>query len=375
MKKIIAFLLVWCVATLSGFAVPAARAEKKAESAGKAVRNMVIGWNLGNTFDATGDWILQSTKGKTRDFETAWGNPVTPSTLMARIKSLGFNAVRIPVTWNYHINSHGNIDRSWLKRIREVVDQALDAGLYCIINVHHDTGSDYGWLHASRSDFETHRRLFASIWRQIAKYFSDYPDRLLFEGFNEMLDENDEWNYPSAEANKYINAYNQLFVDTVRATGGRNTDRNLVVTTYASAITDEALMGFSLPRDTVKDHLIAEVHFYSPYEFTFDGYGTWSGPESVYSSYVEKTVDDSFARIGKYLGKTPLIVGEFAAWNKGNTLHRIRWYTHVVTKAKSIGAVCFIWDNGLGDSMGHIDRVGKNDPFPDIVAACVDAAK
>ena len=370
MKKMIVFLLIWCIAFSSGFAVSPARAEEKTESAGTAVSNMLIGWNLGNSFDATGDWILQNTRGKNQDFETAWGNPVTPDTLMARIKALGFNAVRIPITWNYHINSHGNIDRAWLKRIREVVDQALDAGLYCIINVHHDTGSDYGWLHASQSDYEAYKRTFASIWRQISNYFKDYPETLLFEGFNEMLDENNEWNYPSAEANKYINAYNQLFVDTVRATGGRNSDRNLVVTTYASAITDEALSGFSLPKDTVKDHLIAEVHFYAPYDFTFDG-----SSESVYSSKVEKTVDTAFARIGKYFGKTPLIIGEFGTYYKSNTQDRIKWYTRVVTKAKSIGAVCFIWDNGLESSMGLIDRVGNNDPFPDIVDACIDAAK
>ena len=370
MKKMIAFLLIWCMVFSSGFAVSPARAGEKTEPAGTAVSKMLIGWNLGNSFDATDDSILQNTRGENRDFETAWGNPVTPDTLMARIKALGFNAVRIPITWNYHFNSRGSVDRAWLARIREVVDQALDAGLYCIINVHHDTGSDYGWLHASRSDYEAHKGVFASIWRQIADFFEDYPYSLLFEGFNEMLDENNEWSYPSAEANKYINAYNQLFVDTVRATGGRNSERNLVVTTYASAITDEALRGFSLPKDTVKDHLIAEVHFYDPYDFVFD-----VGSEGVYSSRVEKAVDTAFARIGKYFGKTPLIIGEFGTWNKGNTQDRIKWYTHVVTKAKSIGAVCFIWDNGLESSMGHIDRVGNNDPFPDIVAACIDAAK
>lgn len=374
MKKTAVYLLFLCIIVSFGLAGPAAQAEEKAESAGKAVRNMVLGWNLGNTFDATGDWILQNTKGKSQDFETAWGNPVTPDGLMSRIKALGFNAVRIPVTWQYHINSHGNIDRAWLKRIRQVVDQALDADLYCIINVHHDTGSDYGWLHASASDYEAHRRQFASIWRQIAKYFKNYPDRLLFEGFNEMLDNNNEWSYPSAEANQYINAYNQLFVDTVRDTGGRNTDRNLVVTTYAAAVTDEALRGFDLPRDSVWDHLIAEVHFYGPVEFTHDWPGTWTGPESVYSPYVEQIVDDAFARIGNYFGKTPLIIGEFGTCNKGNTKERIKWCTSVIAKAKSIGAVCFLWDNGLESSMGLIDRVGKNDPFPEIVSACVEAA-
>ena len=366
----IAFLLVLGMVVSPGFAVQPAQAEEKTESARKAVSNMVIGWNLGNTFDATGDWIMKETQGKIRDFETAWGNPVTPATLMAKIKALGFNAVRIPITWNYHINSRGYIDKAWLKRIQEVVDQALDAGLYCIINIHHDTASDYGWLHASQSDYEAHNRIFAFIWQQVANHFRSYPDHLLFEGFNEMLDDNNEWSYPSAEANKYINIYNQLFVDTVRATGGRNSDRNLVVTTYASGITDEALSGFSLPKDTVDDHLIAEVHFYSPNEFTFN-----YTPDKMYSFNVEKTVDDSFARIGKYFGKTPLIIGEFGAWNKGNTRQRVKWYTRVVKDAKSIGAVCFIWDNGGEKEMGLIDRVGNNDPFPEIVAACVDAAK
>ena len=370
MKKMIAFFLVWCMVVSLGFAAPAARAEKKTESAGEAVSNMVIGWNLGNSFDATGDWILQYSDGKNKDFETAWGNPVTPDTLMARVKALGFNAVRIPITWNHHINSSGKIDKTWLKRIREVVKQALDAGLYCIINVHHDTGADYAWLRASQSNYEEHKLLFASVWRQIANYFKNYSDKLLFEGFNEMIDDNNEWNRPSAEANKYINAYNQLFVDTVRATGSRNASRNLVVTTYACAISDEALKGFKLPEDTVKDHLIAEVHFYTPYEFALS-----SDTAGVYSSSVEKTVDDAFVRIGKYLGKTPLIVGEFGAMDKGNTQDRTKWYTRVITKAKTIGAVCFIWDGGLESGMGLINRVETKNPYPDILTACIDAAK
>ena len=372
MKKLTAFLLICCLVVSLGSAVPSAQAAGSSETAKKAVRNMVIGWNLGNTFDSTGDWILQYTAGKTRDFETAWGNPETPDTLMAKLKALGFNAVRIPITWQHHINQHGNIDRSWLKRIQAVVDQAMDAGLYCIINIHHDTGQEFAWLRASKSNYEANKRQFASIWRQVAKLFKDYPDKLLFEGFNEMLDDNSEWSYPSSEANKYINAYNQLFVDTVRATGGGNADRNLIVATYAAANTDEALRGFKLPADTVKDHLIAEVHFYNPYEFTLaSGSAAWT----VYSSYVEKNVDETFDRIGKYLGKTPLIIGEFGTMNNGNTKDRIKWYSHVVSKAKSIGAVCFIWDNGNGNEMGHIDRTGNNDPFPDIVAACVEAAR
>ena len=346
------------------------------EKADAAVDNMLIGWNLGNTFDATGDWILKYTSGTVADFETAWGNPVTPDTLMTKLKELGFGAVRIPVTWRYHFDEEGNIDEAWLARVQQVVDQAMDAGLYCIINVHHDTGAD-GWLRATEANFSENSKTFEKLWVQLAERFKDYPDTLLFEGFNEMLDDNSEWNNPKKEAVTVINKYNQLFVDTVRATGGNNAARNLICCTYAAATTDSTLNGFAIPEDSASDHIIAEVHFYIPYEFVTDEGVTWTTPISEYTDYVEKSIDSAFARLKSKLDTkgVPLIIGEFATDDKGNTEDRIKWYTHVIEKANEQNITCFIWDNGKGFCMGHIDREGDADDFPEIIEACVNAAE
>lgn len=346
------------------------------ETADLAVQNMRIGWNLGNSLDATGSWILQSTEGTVENFETAWGNPATPPALMGKLKSLGIHAVRIPVTWNYHFDEEGNIDAKWMARVRELVDWAMEADLYCIINLHHDTGSD-GWLRASQANYEKNSPLYARLWEQIATEFMDYPDLLLFEGFNEMLDEKAEWNHPDAEAVEIINQYNQLFVDTVRSTGENNAARNLICCTYAAATTDAAIDGFQLPEDSTQGHLIAEVHFYAPYEFITEEGVTWTTPIREYTDYVEQQIDDVFSRLSERFAArdVPLIIGEFACDDKDNTEDRIKWYTHVVEKAKEIDAACFIWDNGNGFCMGHIDRVGDEDPFPQIIEACVGAAK
>lgn len=347
------------------------------EKADDAVQNMLAGWNLGNSFDATGDWIPQSAGGDIKKFETAWGNPLTPSTLMPKLKNLGFQAVRIPITWNYHFDEEGNIDAEWMARVKEVVDWAMDADLYCIINVHHDTGAEYSWLRSSKANYEKNNVIFAKIWEQIATEFKDYPDTLVFEGFNEMLDEKAEWNNPDAESVEVINLYNQLFVDTVRSTGGNNGTRNLVCCTYAAATTDSAIDGFKLPEDSTQGHLIAEVHFYAPYEFITDEGVTWTTPIKEYTDYVEEQIDIVFSRLAKRFTdqNVPLIIGEFATDDKGNTEDRIKWYTHVIEKANEINATCFMWDNGNGFNMGHIDRVGNDDAFPQIIKACVETAK
>ncbi len=350
--------------------------EDNHEKAQEAVENMLIGWNLGNSFDSTGDWILTYTEGTPEDFETAWNNPVTPETLMPKLKDLGFNTVRIPITWNHHFDEDGNIDSEWMNRIKEVVDWAIESDLYCIINVHHDTGSD-GWLRASNSNYQENEALYEYLWKQIAEEFIDYPDTLIFEGFNEMLDENNEWNNPGQEALSVINKYNQLFVDTVRKTGGNNATRNLICNTYAAAISNTALSGFVLPEDNVEGHLIAEVHFYTPYEFITDEGVKWTTPISEYTDYVDQSVDQAFNNIERYLTakEIPVIIGEFATDDKNNTEDRIKWYTKVISKAKEQNITCIIWDNGNGFNMGHIDRVGDQDSFLDIILSCIEAAQ
>lgn len=213
------------------------------ETADKAVQNMGIGWNLGNTLDANkNDGSRQGLES-----ETCWGQPYTKPELMKMLKQAGFGIIRVPVTWFPHMDSNGKVDAQWMARVHEVVDYVLDAGMYCLLNVHHDTGEgNFHWLHANMDTYNSVKAKYEYLWQQIAEEFKDYDQRLLFESYNEMLDKYDSWNFATyASPSRYvaadatdaynaINCYAQSFVNTVRATGGNNAKRNLVVNTYGA---------------------------------------------------------------------------------------------------------------------------------------------
>ena len=245
------------------------------EAATEAVAGMKIGWNLGNTLDAY--------YGDIHDLitETCWGQPTTKAELFPMFKDAGFGAIRVPVTWFNHMDSNGKVDEAWMARVKEVVDYVINAGLYCIVNVHHDTGTN-AWIMADMDNYTANKSKFEYLWQQIATAFRDYDEHLLFEGYNEMLDANNSWSYASsknsgsydataaASAYNAVNSYAQSFVSTVRATGGNNAVRNLIVNTYAACCgmgtwnshLQDPLTQMQLPTDNAAGHLIFEVHSY-----------------------------------------------------------------------------------------------------------------
>ena len=338
---------------------------------------MKIGWNLGNYLDSTGTWL----KGKSpEEFMTGWGNKLVDESLFKRLKEMGIGAVRVPVTWQYHFDEEGNIDPEWMGKVKEVVDWVLNNDMYCIINVHHDTGAvESGmekWLFASMDSFNKNSELYSKIWAQIADEFKNYPQELLFEGFNEMLDEESRWTEVSEDAAQAINEYNQLFVNTVRKTGGRNATRNLICNTYGGANFEDALYFYAAPGDTVKDHIIGQVHFYEPYDFTLDRKTKNLGSEGLdIVNGMIGNIAEAFETRGNNRTKIPVIIGEFGAHLQNNNDERIKWYSAVVKAAKKYGITCFIWDNGNPKEMGLIDRAGTDAPYADVIKACVDAAK
>lgn len=325
------------------------------ETAEKAVSSIGVGWNLGNALDSCGDWIEQYTAGKPSDYETAWGNPVTSKKLITAVKKAGFDAVRVPVTWDAHTDSKGNIDGEWLDRVQEIVDYVISQGLYCILDVHHDAGSD-GWLEASAACYKKYSARFAGLWKNIAVRFKDYDDKLIFEGFNEMLDSKNSWtDAQTSDAYKAVNDFNQLFVDTVRKTGGNNAKRNLMVQVYSGSCSQKSLAGFTLPQDTVKNHLIVSVHNYDPQGFTASD-ATWTTMTDEWGTDAEKAYFDKlFERLAKFSKEqgAPLIVGEFAADYKNNDSARKAYAQYFVTAAEKQGIKCFWWDTG---NMALFDR-------------------
>lgn len=260
------------------------------ETAKEAVKNMGLGWNLGNTLDANSQEVTDFTNAsywgqQGLDSETCWGQYVTKPELMKMMKEAGFGAIRVPVTWYNHMDIDGNVDAAWMARVHEVVDYVINQGMYCIINVHHDTGADgnsfKSWIKADEDNYNTNKARYEKLWKQIAEEFKDYGQLLLFESYNEMLDKLSSWCYASMNASgqynatiatsayNAINSYAQSFVNTVRGTGGNNASRNLIVNTYCasngygtwSTHLQEPLTKLKKPSGE-SSHLAYEVHAY-----------------------------------------------------------------------------------------------------------------
>lgn len=344
------------------------------ETAATAVANMGIGWNLGNTLDAHDaaggrgdDWLY---------WETYWGQYRTTPELMRMMKEAGFGAIRVPVTWGIHMDADGKVYNSWMNRVHEIVDYVLDAGMYCIVNVHHDTGAGDGvWLLAGMDAYEKECERFAYLWTQIAEEFKDYDHRLLFESYNEMLDTRRSWCFASfndgydaafaADAYQAINAYAQTFVDAVRATGGNNVARNLIVNTYGACSgggmwnkhLKDPLKEMKLPEDIFEDHLIFEIHSY---------------PAIDDMDSMRTEVEDMFSAIQTHLAAkgAPVIVGEWGtSTDTPDHDDKIEFLRYFVKKAMEYNMGTFYW-------MGLSGGVSRSIPVfnePDYAEAILKA--
>lgn len=268
------------------------------ENAKDAVKNMGVGWNLGNTLDAND---ASKTWTTTEQHETCWGQPVTKPELMKMMKEAGFNSIRVPVTWYQEMDSEGNVNEAWMNRVKEVVDYVIDNGMYCILNVHHDTGDgNTHWIHASSTNYNKNKAKFEKLWKQIAETFKDYDQHLLFEGYNEMLDDNNTWNEPKNKTDGYkaINDYAKSFVTTVRNSGGNNASRNLIVNTYSASSTPNAMENLDKPENS--NHIIFQIHSY---------------PNWQTKSNAKNEIDNLISNIkAKLIDRAPVIIGEYATF-------------------------------------------------------------
>ena len=240
------------------------------------VKDMKIGWNLGNTFDASEcTWLSDEL-----DYESAWCGVKTSARLIQAVKDAGFNTLRLPVSWHNHVSGENHtISEAWLDRVQEVVDMARAADMYVILDIHHDNNTEF--LYPSSEYHEQSKHYIKCIWEQLAERFKDYDDKLVFEAMNEprLVGTNYEWWLNPNDASckdsvACINELNQLFVDTVRASGGNNATRYLMVPGYCASVDGALNANFILPTDTVENHLIVSVHAYTPYNFALNTKGT-----------------------------------------------------------------------------------------------------
>lgn len=314
------------------------------------VEDMTFGWNLGNTLDVCqadrdGDGkINEHVEAGEKVDETLWGNPKATKELFTSLKKNGVNAVRIPVTWRDHMDSNGNIDREWMDRVQQVVDYAYSQGMYVIINVHHDGGGDpkFGaWIiEESQKDYNTFLKKYKNVWKQIAERFKNYSDYLIFESMNEVGFDT-LYNKNKADAYNLINKINQDFVDIIRATGGNNAKRHLLIAGYYTDIERTCDSLYKMPYDKA-GRCILSVHYYTPWDFcTCDIKHTWGTKSEV------RQMETLIGKMKKnFVDKgIPVIIGEYAA--SGSDLSSCIFFIEKLNKLCSdYGIATFIWDSG-----------------------------
>ena len=322
-----------------------------------------VGWNLGNTLDATG--------GSGVSQETSWGNPKTTPELMQAVKDAGFNAVRIPTTWEKQMDENSVISEEWFTRVQEVVDYAYDLDMYVILNMHHEE-----WYIPYAENEEEISAKLKTCWSQIAERFKGYDERLIFEGMNEPRWKNTEfeWNGGNDEGREVVNHLNQVFVDAVRATGGNNQYRFLMVCPYAANSGESALSALKLPED---DRLIVSVHAYIPYGFALAENGTskWLASKVGCTQDID-TLAEVLDRLFISKGQA-VIIGECGAMNRENEEYRAEWAEYYFGKFREIGIPCFWWDNGTfysGETFGLFDRRTNEVKYPVLLEAMMRGA-
>lgn len=333
--------------------------------AAELARDMYPGWNLGNTLEAAGEGL---------GAETAWQGTQTTQAIIDYVKAQGFKSVRIPCSWNLH-STDGRIDAAWMARVKEVVDYCIDAGLYVVLNDHWDGGwievegfskSSDRYVAVDEETIAAKAAQLKNIWTQIATAFKNYDEHLLFAGLNEPFQNYTLFNTRHKELTPILNRYNQAFVDAVRATGGNHARRTLVVqgpaTSTSSAVDPD--MGFVMPEDTEEGYMMAEVHYYDPWDFCGQedgGSATWfwgAGNHVSGSSHNATWGEEQWMQTQMNSLKTtfvdrgyPVIIGEYGAQWRSLTANQSEhdasvkaFFRNVNQLAVSNGIVAFAWD-------------------------------
>ncbi|MFH6956343.1 cellulase family glycosylhydrolase [Flavobacterium aquidurense] len=342
----------------------AADASGMSSTAVQLAAKIKLGWNIGNTLEATNG-------------ETAWGNPKVTKALIDAVKASGFNAIRIPCSWNQYLanTATAQIRTEWLDRVKEVVQYCVDNNMYVVVNIHWDGG----WLenNITEAKKEENNAKQKAFWEQIATHLRGFDEHLLFASANEPVVED-------AAQMAVLTSYHQTFIDAVRSTGGKNAYRTLVVQGPTTDIEKTNKLMLTLPTDAAANRMMVEVHYYTPWNFaglTKDE--SWGKMFYYWGTGYHSTADTDRnatwgeeADLEKYfkLMKTqfvdkgiPVLLGEFGAIRRTTltgdalTLHlksRAYYLKTVVKTAKANGLLPFYWDEGsLGDnSFGIINR-------------------
>lgn len=356
---------------ISSFAFNASAEKLSGNTATEIAAMMTTGWNLGNTFDATGG-------GNSLSAETSWGQPKTTQEMITAVHKAGFNTIRIPVSWANHATRFKDgagyvIDSLWMNRVKEVVNYAYNEEMFVIINIHHDNNTNnvkYTLKDDGHSEF-----FIQLIWRQIAEAFKDYDQHLIFEIMNEprlVGNAKYEWwfdiNNPSDEiksALAILNKFNQIGVDEIRANGSdENKDRVIMCPGYAASYEGCMSPDFQLPTDETPNRIAVSLHAYQPYDLCLGSLSSW---KSSYKSQIQNYFKAVYNKFISGMG-VPVIIGEESCsarfYSDGEYMNqedRLEWVEAYYGITKELGMPCILWDNNVfksngGEAHGHFDR-------------------
>jgi endoglucanase len=310
------------------------------------VKALGFGTNIGNTLENTTTW------------ETGWGQPLITQTFINGLASHGIKTVRVPVAWDTYANN-GVIDAAKMDRVKQVVAWITGAGMYAIVNIHWDGG----WINNEKGSpaFSLTKEIeakFTNYWRQIGTAFRGVGHQLILEGMNEE----GSW---TTDGQKYgtpnippLNEMNQLFVTTVRAQGGYNATRALLIAGFNTDIDKTCVPAFTVPTDpTGTGRLFLSIHYYTPWTFTIKDKNDANDTQPVSTTWgtaaEKKTLEDSFSKLGTCSSdkKIPIILGEFAVTRGADpyvreAASRIAWMTAVAKASVTRGIVPVLWDTG-----------------------------
>ena len=296
-------------------------------------KDMGNGINLGNTMEAYNHSALMPASGEiTADMvtkcETAWGQPVTTQEMIDGMKSAGFDTLRIPVAWTNLMDYENNdytIPAAYMARVKEIVDYARADDMYVIINDHWD-GDWWGMFGQKGELAEKAWDMYEQIWTQISTEFKDYGDHVIFESANEELGArlNDKWPQDDTgvdgtltedECYSTMNKINQKFVDVIRASGGNNENRFLLIAGYDTNIDKTLNFRFNMPKDTATDKLLISVHFYDPSDYCIGTVATWGKQKQL------QAVNDTLAKMKTYVDRgIGVVIGEYGPQADKETL-------------------------------------------------------
>ena len=368
----------------------------------KVAEAMGAGWNVGNQLEANSGGKVD---------ETVWGNPEITQELISAVADAGFTTVRVPVSYLDRIDDANNytVDSAWLDRVEEVVQYCYNEGLYVIINIHGDgynTVED-GWFLVNGEDQDMICEKYEAVWKQIAERFADYDEHLIFESMNEECDGTYNGD-PNREYYANLNKYNQIFVDTVRDTGKKNTHSWLLVpgwnTNVEYTVGD---YGFEMPTDEKcsadESRMMVSVHYYDPWDYC----GTEDLKTILWGEYGDNLIevngfpkmnkakwgdesylDDLFTKMQDKFVKNdiPVIIGEYGCIDKSSAYadfsgqiqgNRAYWDGYVAGKAASMGMIPVYWDNGFNGvyGFGLFDRNTYEQTQPEIISTIIEAVK